>query len=93
LNLRSGDEGGEESIELFDIHRPAALAAFEEVSEAVEFGIGQRLVLGEDFHGFCGVVFGSATEPVVFGCFPCFSSRMYRFTSAGTTTRSRKSSN
>jgi len=32
----------------------------------------------------------SPSVPVVFGCFPCCSSRMSRFTSAGTTTRSMK---
>ena len=39
-------------------------------------------------HGFSEMVFDFPTEPVVFGCFPCCSSRIYRFTSAGTTTRS-----
>jgi hypothetical protein len=46
-NLRACDEGGEESVERLDVHRPAALAAFEEVSEAIKLGVGQRLVLGE----------------------------------------------
>src|ERR1019366_2244904 len=32
-------------------HRPAALAAFEEVPEAVKLGVSQRLVLGEGSHG------------------------------------------
>jgi hypothetical protein len=44
------DEGGEEPVERLDIHRPPTLAAFEEVSEAVKLGVGQRVVLGEDSH-------------------------------------------
>jgi predicted oxidoreductase len=36
--------GSEEPVQLLDVHRPAALAAFEEVAEAVEFGVGQGLV-------------------------------------------------
>lgn len=50
--LRSRDKGGEKPVERLDVHRSAALAAFEEVSEAVKFGVGQRLVLGERLHGF-----------------------------------------
>ena len=42
---------GEEPIESLDVHRPAALAAFEEVAEAVKFGVSQRFGLGESFHG------------------------------------------
>jgi hypothetical protein len=42
--LRSGDEGGEEPVERLDVHGIAALAAFEEVPEAVKFGIRQRLI-------------------------------------------------
>ena len=34
--------------------RPAALAAFEEASEAVEFGVGEGIVLGEGRHGISG---------------------------------------
>jgi hypothetical protein len=45
--LRPCDEGGEESIEFFEVHRFASLAALEEGSEAVKFGVGQRVVLGE----------------------------------------------
>jgi DNA mismatch endonuclease Vsr len=48
--LRSRDEGGEESVELLDVHRPAALAAFEEVPKAVKLGVCQRIVLGESSH-------------------------------------------
>lgn len=48
--LGSRDEGGEESVERLDVHRPAALAALEEVAEAVKLGVGQRLVLGESPH-------------------------------------------
>ena len=48
--LRSRDQGGEESIECLDVHRPAALTALEEVSEAIKFRIRQRLVLGEGSH-------------------------------------------
>ena len=43
--LRPGNERGEESIECLDVQRPPALAAFEEVSEAVRLRIRQRLVL------------------------------------------------
>jgi hypothetical protein len=50
--LGTGDECGEESVELLDVHRPAPLAAFEEVREAVEFGVGQRAVLGEGSHRY-----------------------------------------
>jgi len=46
--------------------------------------------VGRGRHGFSEMVFGSPIEPVVFGCFPCCSSRMYRFTRAGTITRSMK---
>jgi hypothetical protein len=49
-------EGGEESVELFDVHRPAVLAAIEEFSEAVEFGNGQRLDLGEGSQLCCGIL-------------------------------------
>jgi hypothetical protein len=38
---------GTVSIGSFEVSRSAALATFEEVLEAVEFGIGQRFVLGE----------------------------------------------
>jgi hypothetical protein len=31
-------------FQFFDIHRAAALASFEEITEAVEFGVGQRVV-------------------------------------------------
>jgi len=55
--LWSRDEGGEKPVERLDVHRPAALAAFEEVTEAVEFGVGQGFGLGKGCHGFCGVVF------------------------------------
>jgi hypothetical protein len=37
-------------VERLDIHRFAALATSKEVSEAVEFGVRQRLVLGEGSH-------------------------------------------
>jgi hypothetical protein len=57
------NECGEESVEHLDVHRPAALAAFEEVAEAVKLGVGQRLVLGEGLQLFFRVVFGFATEP------------------------------
>jgi len=46
--LRSCDKRGEESVELFDVHRPAAL---REVPEAVNLGVGQRVVLSEGLHG------------------------------------------
>jgi len=49
--FRSRDEGGEEPVERLDVHRLAAFAIFEEVPEAVKFGVGQRLVLGEGSHG------------------------------------------
>src|ERR1019366_9204289 len=49
--LRSRDEGGEESVELLDVHRLAALATLEEVAEAVKFCVSQWLVLGEGLHG------------------------------------------
>ena len=49
--LRPGDERGEEPVEFFEVHGPAALAAFEEGSEAVKLGVGQRVVLGEGLHG------------------------------------------
>jgi hypothetical protein len=52
-HIRSGDEGGEEPVEFLDVHRPAALASSEEFPEAVEFGIGQRFVLGEGLHWEC----------------------------------------
>ena len=48
--FRPRNEGGEEPVEFLDVHRPAALAPFEEVSEAVEFGVGQRLVLFKRLH-------------------------------------------
>ena len=48
--LRSRDKGGEESIELLDVHCLAALATFEEFRETIEFGVGQRLLMGH----FCG---------------------------------------
>src|ERR1019366_5733410 len=46
--LRSRDKGGEEPIELLDVHCFAALATFEELRETIEFGVGQRLSLGDD---------------------------------------------
>ncbi len=49
--LRSRDEGGEEPVERLNVHRPATLAPLEEVAEAVNLGVGQRLVLGEGSHG------------------------------------------
>src|ERR1019366_1919933 len=48
--LRSRDEGGEEPVERLDVHRPAALAAFEGVAEAVKFGVCQRVVLRKGPH-------------------------------------------
>lgn len=48
--FRSRDQGSEEPIELFNVHRPAALASSEELRETIEFGVGQWLVLGEGFH-------------------------------------------
>lgn len=44
--FRSCDKGGEESVELLYVHRPAALAIIQEITEAVEFGVGQWGVLG-----------------------------------------------
>ena len=35
---------------LFSLHHSAALAALEEVSDAVKLGIGQRIVRGKGFH-------------------------------------------
>jgi hypothetical protein len=43
-DLRPRDEGCEEPVERLDVYRPAALAALEEVPEAVEFGVGRRIV-------------------------------------------------
>ena len=37
--LRPRDQGGEEPVKLLDVHRLPVLATFEEVPEAVEFGV------------------------------------------------------
>ena len=56
---------------LLEIEEMILLAAFEEVSEAVEFGIGQRLVLGESFPwwpsaGFASILRGiHSSEPSI----------------------------
>ena len=42
--LRPRDQGGEEPVQFLDVHRLAVLTAFEEVSKAVEFGVGERLI-------------------------------------------------
>jgi len=39
---------------LLDIHRPAALASFEKIAEAVEFGVGKGFGLGKGPHGLLG---------------------------------------
>jgi TolB-like protein len=39
LKTPSTNSAGEEPVEHLNVHRPAAFAAFEEVAEAVEFGV------------------------------------------------------
>ena len=70
-DLWSRDESGEKSVELLDVHRPATLATFEEVSEAIKFGVGHRLLLGEGSHewpsaGFASILRGiHSSEPSI----------------------------
>src|ERR1019366_7313924 len=49
--FRSRDERGEESVQLLDVHCPAALATLEEVPETVKVGVREPLGLGEHLHG------------------------------------------
>ena len=70
-----GDEGGEEPIKLLDVHCLAALATLEELRETIEFGVGQRLVLGE-----CLLSNSGACRPVydtTFDWLPILDSRYF----------------
>src|SRR5579864_8900772 len=52
-DLRPSDQGGEEPIEFFEVHRLTAPASLQEAPKALKFSVGQRLGLGEGFHGCC----------------------------------------
>jgi hypothetical protein len=61
-NFRTGNEGYEESVNLFDVHRLAALGLPHEFSEPVEFCFRQSSLLGKSIHGHIGI------RPPVEGC-------------------------
>jgi hypothetical protein len=55
------DQGGEEPVEFFKVHRIAAFALAQEIAQAIQFGIGRRLGLRKGLHSqSCGSALSAA---------------------------------
>jgi hypothetical protein len=53
-NFGAGNEGREEAVKFFDVHRVAALGLRKEFSESVELSVRQIFLLGKSIHGHVG---------------------------------------